>query len=137
MSSRIWLSIREKRGLSYELGSEYSARQGPSHFVIYVATSVENLGESRRNLLKEVERIRRESLTPSELEIVKRRVIGHFILGLETNLSQAQFLAHTELFGKGIMYDKTYVDIIERITSADILRVAKKYLNDYILISVE
>lgn len=137
MSSRIWLSIREKRGLSYQLGSQYSFREGPSHFVIYVATSPENLGESRRQLLHEVERVRQEPLTPAEMEITKRRLMGHFILGLETNIAQAQFLAHSELYGKGILYNETYIHLIEQLTSEDIQRVAKKYLNNYILISVE
>jgi len=137
MSSRIWLSIREKRGLSYELGSQYSAREGPSHFVIYVATSPENLKESRTNLLKEVDRIREEPLTEEELEITKRRLIGQFILSLENNLSQAEFLAHSELLGKGIMYDEAYIDQIRKVTSAQVLAIAKKYLENYILISVE
>ncbi len=137
LSSRIWLSIREKRGLSYELGSQYSAREGPSHFVIYVATSPENLRESRTHLLKEVDRIRKEPLTPEEMEITRRRLIGQFILQLETNLAQAKFLAWSELMGLGTTYDETYIHLIRTVTSADVERVAKKYLDDYILISVE
>lgn len=137
MSSRIWLSIREKHGLSYELGSQYSARQGPSHFVIYVATSPENLKESKGHLLKEVDRIRQEILTPQEIAITKRRLVGQFILHLETNMSQAQFLSHSELFGKGMMFDEGYIRQIEDVTPAEVLKVAKKYLDDYILISVE
>lgn len=137
MSSRIWLSIREKRGLSYELGSEYSAREGPSHFIIYVATSPENLNESKRNLLKEVERMRRESLTDSEMLVTRRRVIGQYILSLETNLAQAQSLAWNEIMGRGVQFDETYIHLLQTVTASDVLRVAKKYLDSYILISVQ
>lgn len=137
MSSRIWLSIREKRGLSYELGSEYSAREGPSHFVIYVATSPENLEESKRNLLREVGLIRREALSDTEMAVTKRRVIGQYLLSLETNLAQAQSLAWHEITGKGIDFDETYPRLIQSLLPGDVLRVAKKYLDSYILISVQ
>lgn len=137
IGSRLWVSIRENRGLSYDLGSQYSVREGPSHFIIYVTTSPKNLNASKGELLKQVNEMRNSPMSDDELAIAKRRLIGHFIMGLETNSEQAQFLAWSEITGKGMAFDKTYISEIRAITPQDVQRVARKYLENYILIAVQ
>jgi zinc protease len=137
IGSRLWISLREKRGLSYELGSQYSARQGPSHFIIYVATDPKELSESRDHLLEQVNDLRNHPLSQEELDVAKRRLIGHFILKLETNEAQAKYMAWEEISGKGIGFEQTYISLIRAVTAKQLQEVARKYFENYILISVQ
>ncbi|MCL4512602.1 MAG: insulinase family protein [Candidatus Eremiobacteraeota bacterium] len=137
IGSRLWNAIREKRGLAYELSSQYSAREGPSHFIAYVITRPTELNKSRFHFLKQISLLEQKQLTEKRLDEGKREVIGHFILKLETNSAQAKYLAWSDLMGKGIDFYKKYISEIRKVTPQMLRKVSRKYLQNYILISVQ
>lgn len=134
MSSRIWMELREKRGLAYQLGSQYPIRAGPSHFIINVATRPQSFQESKRELLKQIQQIQYQPVPPEELKTAKRKIIGQFLIDLESNRAQASFMAWAEGLGKGYDYEKEYPRRILNITEEQVQRVAKKYLGNYVLL---
>jgi zinc protease len=137
IGSRLWNAIREKRGLAYELSSHYSAREGPSHFIAYVITRPTELNKSRFHFLRQISLMHQKTLTEERLSEAKREVIGHFILKLEANSAQAKYLAWSDLMGKGIDFYKKYISAIREVTPAMVQKTARKYLQNYILISVQ
>ena len=54
----------------------------------------------------------------------------------ETNAQQAHYLGYYELLGMGAAYDNQINEKIMDVTSVDIMRVAKEYLNDDFVISL-
>lgn len=134
MSSRIWLELREKRGLAYQLGSVFPARKGPSHFIVYVATDSKAYSECRRLIFKEIKALKEAPIDEDELKRIKQMMIGKFILSLETNKSQAYIMGWAEALGLGYLYEKEYIQRIERISPKEIQEVARRYLNNYILL---
>lgn len=137
LSSRIWMELREKRGLAYQLGSNFPGRHNSSHFILYVVTNRASLEESNKLLLKEIARIKDLLLTEEELSTVKRMLVGRFLLDIESSKAKASFIAWSEAFGKGILYERSYLENILSLTSVQIQEVARKYLRKYVLIVAE
>ncbi|MHB2017602.1 MAG: M16 family metallopeptidase, partial [Candidatus Xenobia bacterium] len=65
VSSRLWVDLREERGLAYELGSMYPALQGPAHFLAYMITTPQQLRLARQRMFAEMDRLRTEDVSPT------------------------------------------------------------------------
>lgn len=130
LSSRMWVELRERRGLAYELGSIYPSLEGPSHMIEYIVTTPGQLRESQSRMFKEISRIKKDLVLPTELEAAKRKLIGQYLLERETNKGRALHLGLAELLAGGYQVDLQMVDLVRRVTAEDVRRVAQAYLND-------
>jgi zinc protease len=134
LSSRLFTEIREKRSLCYELGSMYPVLKGPSHFLTYTVTKPDQVWPARKQLLVEIERLKKEGITASELEEAKRKVIGGYLNERETNQGRAFQAALVEMLGLGYEFDSQFMRLLDSVTTADIQNVAKRYLDNATLI---
>lgn len=130
LSSRLWVELREKRGLAYELGSIFPQLEGPSHMITYIVTTPEHLRESEDRMDREIRTITKEQARPAELEAAKRRLIGAYLLERETNKGRALQLGLAELLAGGYQYDLQTLSRVRQVTLSDVQRVAKEYLRE-------
>ncbi len=129
LSSRLFVELREKLGLAYEVSSVYATRRDPAPFVAYMGTATENTRLALDRLTAEMKRLLEVKLTTVEIERAKRKVLGQYALGKQTNAQIAQLLGSFEILGLGIDYDKEYPQRIQAVTVDDIYRVAHTYLS--------
>ena len=134
LSSRLFTEIREKRSLAYELGSMYPVLRGPSHFLTYTITKPEQVYRAKQQLLREIERLKKEGVGQVELDESRRKVIGNYLLERETNSGKAFHLALSESAGVGHEFEQAFLKELETVTPAEILVVAKRYLDNCTLI---
>lgn len=134
LSSRLFTEIREKRSLCYELGSMYPILKGPAHFVTYTVTKPNQVWPARKQLLIEIDRLKKDGVGPKELEETKRKVIGTYLAERETNSGRAYQAALAELVGLGFEFDSQFMRLLEAVTPADIQNVAQHYLGNPTLI---
>ncbi|MGI5842958.1 MAG: M16 family metallopeptidase [Candidatus Xenobium sp.] len=134
ISSRLWIELREKRGLAYELGSIYPDLEGPSHILAYIITRPNSVGESRRRILGEVDRLKKERISQSELEDTQRKLIGNYLLERETNQGKAFHRGLAEILGLGYESDMYYLRHLQETTPQDVQRVARLYLDSATLV---
>ncbi|MDQ7822147.1 MAG: pitrilysin family protein [Candidatus Eremiobacteraeota bacterium] len=127
LNSRLWVELREKRGLAYELGSYYPELEGPSHLLLYVITQPQNVIASRRLILNEIEDIRVHGVTPIELEDAKAKIFGGYLLSRESSKGQALATAVSEVIGGKYSLDVTLERKVEEVTSQDISLMINKY----------
>ena len=130
MSSRLFTNLREQDGLAYQLGSSYSPKMLGGIFMSYIGTNPETLDYSRNKMLHEINRLKMEFVSDSELQDAKDRLKGGFIIALETNAEKAANIGLFEAYGFGYDFLNEYIKIIEGITASDIIRVANKYFNN-------
>ncbi len=128
LSSRLFNEIRERRGLSYSISSLHPDLRGPSHFLTYVVTRPKDVGEVRREVLRQVEQLQSTLLESGELEYAKAKVRGAFLLEKETASGTAFRLARAESIGLGYSYEENFERNLEKVTAQDIRRVAEIYL---------
>ncbi len=130
LSSRLFVELREKRGLAYDVSAFYPTRLDKSQFVTYMGTAPTNLEIAKEGLASEVRRLRVSALTTEEVQTAKNKLLGQYALGKQTNAEFAQLYGWYETLGLGIDYDYIFPEQIKKISPEDIQRVANEYLKD-------
>ena len=134
MSSRLFIDLRERQGLAYQLGSGYSPHALRGSFVLYIGTNPSTLEKSKQGLFDEINRLKTEYVGDKELKDAKEKLLGNYLIGLETNLDKASNTGSFEILGMG--YDFDYEKLINSIKDTDIIEVANKYFNDNYILSI-
>ncbi len=135
-SSRLIDSIRNERGLAYSVYSQFQTEKYVGTFQVIMQTKNESAEQAIRIAMEVIRQIQNQGVSPQELEDAKSFLIGSFPLRLDTNRKVVNFLAQVEFFGLGLDYPERYPELIQRVSRADVLRVAKRYLNPGKLIVV-
>jgi len=93
MSSRLFVVMREERGLAYDVGLSLPARCGAAPFVMHLSTSADRAEEATACLLEEWQRLLDEPLDPAALELARAKYIGQDAMGRQTCAQIAERLA--------------------------------------------
>lgn len=136
LSSRLHKTFREDQGLSYQVGCSYSPKMDKGHFTLYIGTAPKNVELVKSKLLKEIERLKTEPLSAQELANAKNKFIGGYALSLETNENKAHLLGAFEVIDKEFGFNYDFPDLINKVTSEDIMRLANKYFNNPYALSI-
>jgi len=129
MSSRLFLVMREERGLAYDVGVHMPARRGPTPFIWHLSSTVDRAGEATSVLLDEWQRLLETPLTPEQLALAKAKYRGQEAMGRQTCSQIADRQALLLGFGLG---DDAIAQALERIDALDadaLLAVARSHLN--------
>jgi zinc protease len=128
-SSRLMQSIREEKGLAYDVHSFFTAYREGGSFQIGLQTKNEAANIAIEEIIKQVEKIREEGISKQELQDAKSYLTGSFKRRLDTNRKVADLLAFVEFFELGIDYIEKYHYYINAVTEEDVIRVIRKYLD--------
>jgi predicted Zn-dependent peptidase len=125
MSSRLFQNIREKRGLAYSVFSGLSAYRDAGNLTIYAGCANDAVSEVIDLMIAELRQIKVSPAADSELRRAKDHLKGSLMLSLENTSSRMSHLARQEIyFERQFGLDET-LDGIERVTTDEVLRVAK------------
>ena len=127
--SRLFLNIREDKGYTYSIGSNFSAGKYPGLFTAQSPVRTEVTEGTIREFISEFKRIRDEKVSPAELENAKRAIIGNFALQLENPTGRLNNIITQKMYGLPANYWDTYPQKVNAITAEDVQRVAQKYID--------
>ncbi len=127
LSSRLFVELREKRGLAYDVSAFYPTRLYTSNFTVYIGTAAENTAIAQAGLKAEVERLVTHLLSEEELDVCKNKLLGQYALGKQTNSQIAQILGWYEILNLGIDFDTKFQENLVLVTNTEIQKVASKY----------
>ncbi len=130
LSSRLFVELREKLGLAYDVSAFYPTRQFSSSFVVYMGTAPENTTTALAKLRREVDLLSSCKLEESVLQTAKNKILGQYALGKQTNGQIAQIYGWYEIIGLGVTFDEKFQEDIAALTSADTFTAASKYLKE-------
>jgi len=130
LSSRLFVELREKRGLAYDVSAFYPTRLGASQFVAHMGTAPENQAIALEGLRYETERLGQEGMTKDDLEASKNKLLGQYALGKQTNAQLGQLLGWYEILGLGVEFDQSFQETIRAITPDTVQAVAQRYLSE-------
>lgn len=136
LSSRLFLELRDKKGLAYVVRSAYDVARLSANFSIYIATEPKNIETSLKGFEEEIEKIKTVLVSEEELENAKNNIFGKWAFISETNSQQANWLAHYGIMGFGFDFHARAVEKIKAVTPQDIMDCANKYFNDKFVLSV-
>ncbi len=128
-ASRLMDNIRETRGLAYSVGSSFEPGLEAGPFIIALETKTASAAEAVAQITAEVERLRSQPVSETELAEAKSYLIGSFPRKMDATGKRASLMAYVEFYGLGMDYPWRYPSLIKKLTAADIQRVAQKYLH--------
>lgn len=125
MSSRLFVEVREKRGLAYYVRTGIDSYNDCGNISTQAGVEHKNLEETIKVILKECGKISSEKVEKKELQRAKDYIKGRSVMGLEASDEVAMFFVDQELKRKKIMTIDEIFKKIDRVTTDDILRIAK------------
>lgn len=136
LCSRLFLELRDKKGLAYVVRSSYETFKTCANFSIYIATEPKNIQISLDGFKEEIGKLKETPVDEYELKHAKNNVIGKQQFVTETNSQQANLLAYYGIMGLGFDYQEKIIEKLNQVTAEDIQNCANKYFDDNYVISI-
>ncbi len=122
MSSRLFQKIREEKGLVYSIYSYPSSYKNTGLFTIYAGMKPKYMDEVLSLIVGEIELLKREGMSPDDLEKSKEQLKGSYILGLESTSSRMSSIGKSELL---LGYTNTPEEILDKMEKVDVDSVSE------------
>jgi len=130
MSSRLFISVRERKGLAYMVRTNVTSYEETGIFTVQAGLDKSRVPLAYKTILQELRKIKKEGISPKELKEAVDHVRGGLMLQMENSSAQAEWYANDELFLDEIRTPKAYVAKLAKVTCADVVRVAKDILDE-------
>lgn len=127
-SSRLMDEIREKRGLTYGIGTGLATGLYGQTWQGGMAGSNANIEQALQLIRQEWDRMAEDGVTEQELNDAKTYLTGEYPLRFDGNRKIASILSGMQLAGFPIDYVNTRNDKVEAVTASDVQRVADRLL---------
>lgn len=126
MSSRLFLELRERKGLAYDIHSHVSYFRDSGSLGIYAGVDPRKSESAVEGILQELIRLREEPIP--EVEVIKAKEMGkgRLLLRMEDTRSVSGWIGGQELLTDRILTVDEVVSIVDAITASDIQRVARE-----------
>ena len=135
-SSRLFLAVREKLGITYQINSFLNSYYDTSAFGVYFSTNQNQYARVIEIIYKEFKKLKDVPISERELKKVKEYLKGGIILSLESTTNRMMRIANSILYYDKVLSVEDYISKIEKITSEDLQKTANDLLNDSKLIKV-
>ena len=126
MSSRLFVEVRERRGLAYSVGSGVGRFRDTGHLSIGAGVTKENLVETIEVTLAEVNKLTTDLVGAEELAKAREHATGSFRLSLETAQSHAHRTGSMLLSEGRIRTVDEHLAGLQAVTADDVRRVAQR-----------
>jgi predicted Zn-dependent peptidase len=120
MSSRLFQTIREERGLAYSIYSDLSPYRDAGALCVFAGTSAGKAIQVVELILAEFHNLKETPLAPEELKRAKDQLKGNILLGLESSNARMANLARQEMYFRQFF---TADEIIARVEEVDASQV--------------
>jgi zinc protease len=128
--SRVFQYVRTKLGLAYEVGGAYTASYDyPGIFYGAVVTKSVSTVPATKAVLEEIGRLKTKPPTPEEMHRAKDDELNSFIFNYDTPEKTLNEQVTLAFYHYPSDFLEKYKDGIEKVTSADVTRVANKYID--------
>jgi len=126
MSSRLFQTIREDRGLAYSIYAEMNPFRDTGTLSVYAGCAAEKAEEVIRLTMAEFARLKNEPVSEEELQRAKDQMKGNIVLGLESSSSRMSNLARQQsYFGRFFGVDEV-TQSIDEVTRESVQQIAQR-----------
>jgi predicted Zn-dependent peptidase len=126
MSSRLFQTIREERGMVYSIYSDLSPYRDTGALCVYAGTSVGKSLEVVDLILAEFRKLKETALPHDELTRAKDQLKGNILLGLESSNSRMANLARQEMYFHQFITVDEIIARIDAVEAAEVQTMAQR-----------
>jgi predicted Zn-dependent peptidase len=130
VTSKLFVELREKLGLAYEVSASYPLRKKDSYFAVYIGTDKKNIDLTLRKIDEILKNLCCVKISEQELKDVKAYIKGIYLLDRQTINKRSYYNGWREIVGQGYKYDGEYLNDVESVTAQDIFDVANKMFTE-------
>ncbi len=136
LSSRLFVELRDKKGLAYHVRSSVEALKHMGVITVYIGTAPGNIQTCLEGFDLEINKLKNETISEKELNDAKTNYLGKRAFMHETNAQLAYYLGYFDIMGLGAEFDTKIEEAIKKTSAEDIKRVANIYFNAGSVISI-
>ncbi len=130
MSSRLFISVRERSGLAYYIHTAIEATTDTGYLTTQAGIRNDSLEKAVKLILKEYRDLKNKKITDKELKKAKDYLRGTIFLSLDTTDNQASFYANQEVMGQEVLTPEEKLKMINKVSVDDIKKVAEDILKN-------
>ena len=132
-SSRLFQSLRERNGITYQIHSFLNSYLDVSVFGIYFSTNERMINKALKLVEHELLKIRSIKVSGKELDKAKESLKGQIILSMENTSNRMIRIAQSELYFNKVKTINDIIKEIDLVTSSDVSNAANEFLNPKML----
>jgi len=129
MSSRLFQNIRERQGLAYAIYSDLSPYRDTGCLCVYAGTSRESAAKVVTSVVRELYRLKSETVSAEELRRSKDQLKGSLMLSLESSTSRMSNLARQEMYFDRFFTLDELIERIELVKAEDLRGMAQEFFH--------
>jgi predicted Zn-dependent peptidase len=126
MSSRLFQTIREDRGMAYSVYSDLSPYRDTGTLCVFAGTSREKALEVVKLILAEFRKLKENTLSEEELTRAKDQLKGNILLGLESSSARMANLARQEMYFHQFFSIDEIIARVEDVTADQVQAMAQR-----------
>ncbi|MGI6706901.1 MAG: M16 family metallopeptidase [Clostridia bacterium] len=123
MSSRLFQSIREERGLAYSVYSYPSSYRNTGMFTIYAGMKPSQTEQVINLILEEMSHILEHGMEMKEFQQAKEQLKGNYLLGLESTSNRMSAIGKSQLLLNKVLSPQEIIEKIENVRIEDLKKV--------------
>ncbi len=125
MSSRLFISVRERRGLAYYIKADVNLYEDTGLFYIQAGLDKRRLTFAVQAILSELNRVKKQGVTADELRKAKEFLRGKMLLDLEDSSSLASWFGRQEVLENRTETPEETFKKLEKVKRSDVQKMAK------------
>jgi predicted Zn-dependent peptidase len=125
MSSRLFQTVREERGLAYAIYSDLNPYRDTGALCVYAGTSAERAPQVVKLIMEEFRRLKEQPLPEDELRRAKDQLKGNILLGLESSTARMSNLARQEMYFGHFFSVEDILQLIEQVDADQVIDMAR------------
>jgi predicted Zn-dependent peptidase len=137
MSSRLFQTIREERGMVYSIYSDLSPYRDTGTLCVYAGTSAGKALEVVDLIMAELRKLKESPLTEEELKRAKDQLKGNLLLGLESSTARMANLARQEMYFHQFFTVDELIARVDEVDAAQVQAMARRLFDpDHIAVTL-
>jgi len=129
MSSRLFQTVREERGLVYAIYSDLAPYRDTGSLCVYAGTSSDRAVQVIELIMEEFRRLKSEPLQPGELRRAQDQLKGNLVLSLESSMSRMSNLARQQMYFERFFGLDEIIERVDAVTEDQVMAMAKDLFN--------
>jgi len=129
MSSRLFQTIREERGMAYSIYSDLNPYRDTGTLCVYAGTSADKALEVVDLILAEFRKLKQTPLAREELTRAKDQLKGNLLLGLESSSSRMANLARQEMYFHQFFSVDEIIARVDEVDASQVQALAQLLFN--------
>ena len=124
MSSRLFQTVREERGLVYAIYSDLNPYRDTGSLCVYAGTSSDRALQVIDLIMEEFRRLKTEPLAAEELRRAKDQLKGNLLLSLESSMSRMSNLARQQMYFERFFGLEEFLAKVEEVNEEQVMAMA-------------